>query len=48
MPFFETVTADQVITAIIATITMREALIWALPDSVAGPQGWLVRTDDES
>ena len=47
MPLFETITADQVITALIATLALREAMIVVLPDSIAGPRGWLVRTGDE-
>jgi len=45
---FATITADQVIISIILTIGLREMMIWTLPDSVAGPDGWLVRTESDS
>lgn len=45
MLLFETITADQVVISIITVIGLREMMIWTLPDSIAGPEGWLVRTD---
>ena len=47
MLLFE-ITADQVVISIITTIGLREMMIWTLPDSIAGPDGWLVRTERES
>ncbi|GGD47312.1 hypothetical protein [Sinisalibacter lacisalsi] len=47
MPLFETMTADQVIIALLATVALREAMLLLLPDSIAGPRGWLVRTGSE-
>lgn len=47
MPFLEALTADQIILSIMATIALREALVMLLPDSIAGPHGWLVHTGDE-
>lgn len=48
MSLFHTVTADQVIIAIIATVALREAMVLMLPDSIAGPEGWLVRTGEDN
>lgn len=48
MSWLATVSADQIIVAFIATVALREALVLMLPDSVAGPAGWLIRTDDEA
>lgn len=45
MPLFDQISADTILTAFIATVAMREALVAFLPDSVVGPQGWLLRTD---
>lgn len=39
-----TVSFDQIALAVMATIAMREALIVFLPDSIAGPGGWLIDT----
>ncbi|GKY87182.1 hypothetical protein [Sinisalibacter aestuarii] len=45
MPVFDTITADSVIVALIATLALREAMIAFLPSSVVGPEGWLLRID---
>lgn len=45
MPLFETVSADTLILAFIATVALREAMIAYLPESVVGPNGWLLRID---
>ncbi len=47
MTSLATVTADQLILAFIAATALREALVWLLPDSIAGPRGWLLRTGDD-
>ena len=41
---FTTITFDQIILAAMACIAIREVMIMALPNSVAGPGGWLVNT----
>jgi hypothetical protein len=48
MPLFDIVSFDQIILAFIATVAIREALIKVLPETLAGPEGWLIRVDDES
>ncbi len=35
---------DTLLTAAMATIAIREILIILLPLSIAGPEGWLIRT----
>lgn len=40
-----TITFDQIAMAVMATIALREAMIIVLPNSVAGPGGWLIDTD---
>jgi len=47
MTTLATVTADQIVISLMATIALREALILLLPDHVAGPHGWLIATGDQ-
>lgn len=47
MSVFELVTMDQILFAIVLTTLLREAMIWAFPDTVAGPGGWLIDTNKE-
>jgi len=35
---------DAVLTSAILCLVIREAMIFALPDEVAGPGGWLIDT----
>lgn len=39
-----TITFDQMAMAVMALIAVREVMIVALPDRIAGPGGWLVDT----
>lgn len=48
MPLFETVTADQVIIAFLALVALREAMFMLLPETICGPHGWLLRTDEDA
>jgi hypothetical protein len=41
---FTVITFDQIILAAMACVAIREVMIMALPNSVAGPGGWLVNT----
>jgi len=45
---FSVVTFDQVALAAMACIGLREAMILTLPDTIAGPGGWLVDTTEEA
>lgn len=38
-----TFSPDLLLTSLMASIAVREFLIVLLPDSVAGPKGWLIR-----
>ncbi len=44
---FNAITFDQIILALMATISLRELMILLLPDSIAGPGGWLVDTGED-
>jgi len=39
-----TLSFDAVLTSAILCLVIREAMIFALPDDVAGPGGWLIDT----
>jgi len=45
---FTIITFDQVALAAMACIGLREAMIIMLPDTIAGPGGWLVDTQEEA
>ena len=38
------ITFDQLALAIMTSIAIREGMIVALPDRIAGPGGWLIDT----
>ncbi len=44
---FTTITFDQIALATMACVALREVMIIALPDTIAGPGGWLVNTAAE-
>jgi hypothetical protein len=41
------VTFDAIVFSLMTCILVREAMIALLPDTIAGPGGWLVDTRDE-
>ena len=45
---FTAITFDQIILAAMACVAIREVMIMSLPNSVAGPGGWLVNTGEEA
>jgi hypothetical protein len=45
---FGTITPDQVALAFLSCVFIRMAMIYVLPDHIAGPGGWLVDTGEES
>ena len=47
MEFIQAVTMDQMLYALILTGMLREAMIFTLPDAVAGPGGWLINTGED-
>lgn len=44
MEWLAQVTVGEVIMAFYACCLIHETLVWALPDRVAGPGGWLIDT----
>lgn len=44
MSFFSAITVDQIVMSFMACYIVREVMVLALPDSIAGPGGWLVNT----
>lgn len=38
---------DEILGSLIACLILREVLIFALPDRIAGPGGWLINTADK-
>ncbi len=44
MDLFTTISFDQIGMAFLTVFVIREAMIYALPDDIAGPGGWLVDT----
>lgn len=47
MTLFSSITADQIVISLMATLALREAFILVLPDRIAGPDGWLVATGED-
>ncbi len=43
MEFFNTISFDTILVAVMATVALREVLIILLPDTLAGPDGWLIK-----
>ncbi|SIO05394.1 hypothetical protein SAMN05444722_0251 [Rhodovulum sp. ES.010] len=42
--WISTITFDQIAFSLVAVAVLREAMILALPDRIAGPGGWLIDT----
>ena len=47
MSFVTSISADQIVISLMATIALREGLILLLPDRIAGPHGWLIDTGED-
>ena len=47
MNFLASISFDEVVAAFVTCLVVREVLIFALPDAVAGPGGWLIDTGSE-
>lgn len=45
MDLFANISFDQIGMSFLAVFAIREAMIFALPDDIAGPGGWLVDTE---
>ena len=44
MSWFVQISFDEVVAAFITCLVLREVMIFALPDTIAGPGGWLIDT----
>jgi len=44
MNWITTITFDQIALSFLTVFTIREAMIFALPDDIAGPGGWFIDT----
>lgn len=44
MDWITTISFDQIGMSFLTVFAIREAMIYALPDDIAGPGGWLVDT----
>lgn len=47
MQFIASISFDDIAAAFFACLIIRELMIFALPDHIAGPGGWLVDTGAE-
>jgi hypothetical protein len=47
MSYLAQISFDDVLCSVLACIAIRQAMIVALPDRVAGPGGWLIDTAGE-
>jgi len=45
MDLFQNITFDQIGLSFLAVFVIREAMIFALPNDIAGPGGWLIDTE---
>lgn len=47
MNFLAQISFDEIVGSLLVCLVMRELMILALPDHVAGPGGWLIDTGSE-
>lgn len=47
MDWLFTISFDNIVMSAITCLVLREVFIAALPDSIAGPGGWLIDLDEE-
>jgi hypothetical protein len=47
MSFLSTISFDDILCSVLACIIIRQAMVVVLPDSIAGPGGWLINTSQE-
>jgi hypothetical protein len=48
MSFLSQISFDDILCSVLVCIALREVMIFALPDRVAGPGGWLIDTGEEA
>ena len=44
MSVLSQISFDEIVGSVLVCLLLREAMVLALPDSVAGPGGWLIDT----
>ncbi|PPB79745.1 hypothetical protein LV82_02536 [Albidovulum inexpectatum] len=47
MQFLSQISFDEIVASLLACLILREVMILALPDRIAGPGGWLIDTGEE-
>ena len=47
MELLSQISFDEVVAAFLSCMVLREVMILALPDDIAGPGGWLIDTGPE-
>lgn len=47
MSFLSSVSFDEIAASLLLCLVVRELMILALPDHIAGPGGWLIDTGEE-
>ncbi|MFZ5751545.1 MAG: hypothetical protein ACOY5U_10810 [Pseudomonadota bacterium] len=47
MSFLSQISFDEIAASLLVCLVLREVLILALPDRIAGPGGWLIDTGRE-
>lgn len=47
MDWLLSVSFDNIVMSAITCLVLREVMILALPDSIAGPGGWLINSEPE-
>jgi len=47
MSFLFQISFDEIVGSFLVCLIVRETMIAALPDSIAGPGGWLIDTGHE-
>jgi len=45
MSFITSITFDQILLSVLACIMIRQAMVFVLPDDIAGPGGRFINTD---
>ncbi len=47
MEFLGQISFDEIVSSLLACLVLREVMILALPDRIAGPGGWLIDTQGD-
>lgn len=47
MDYLAHVSFDNLVSAFVTCLVIREVMIFALPDRIAGPGGWLIDTGSD-